>query len=64
MKTLEFRDGSFPVTDAVAQHLEALETYQLTYKEAMRKMNDRFLTERINKAHKTAVDEHLARYRQ
>lgn len=64
MKKVEFRDGSFEVTDAVAQHLEAFETYQMTYKEAMRKMNDRFLTDRINKAQKTAVDEHLARYRQ
>lgn len=64
MKKVEFRDGTHDVTDAVATHLEGFETYTMTYKEAMRKMNDRFLTDRINKAQKTAVDEHLARYRQ
>ena len=64
MKRVEFRDGFQEVTDAVAQHLEAFETYQMTYKEAMRKMNDRFLTDRLNNAQSKAVNEHLQRYGQ
>ncbi len=64
MKKLEFRDGMHEVTDAVAQYLEQFETYQMTHKEAIRKMNDRFLTDRLDKAQRTAVNEHLARFRQ
>ena len=62
MKKVEFRDGVFEVPDAVALHLEAIETYQFTYKEATRKMNDRFMTERINKAQSDAVAQHIARF--
>ncbi len=63
MKKVEFRDGVQEVPDAVAQHLESFETYTMTYKEAMSKMNDRFLVDRINKAQSDAVAQHLARYR-
>jgi hypothetical protein len=63
MRKVEFRDGVVEVPDSVADHLEAYETYQMTYKEAMSKMNDRFLTDRINKAQSDAVAQHLARYR-
>lgn len=62
MKKVEFRDGFHEVTDAVAQHLEAFETYQMTYKEAMAKMNDRFLEDRLNKAQSSLVAEHIARF--
>jgi hypothetical protein len=62
MKNLEFRDGRHEVTDSVAEYLEQFETYQFTYKEAMRKMNDRFLTDRLDKAQRNAVNEHLARF--
>ena len=52
------------VTDAVAQYLEQFETYQMTYKEAINKMNNRFLEDRVNKIYQTTRNEHLARYRQ
>ena len=64
MKKLEFRDGMHEVTDAVAQYLEQFETYQMTYKEAINKMNNRFLEDRVNKIYQTTRNEHLARYRQ
>lgn len=64
MKRLEFRDGMHEVTDAVAQYLEQFETYQMTYKEAISKMNNRFLEDRVNKIYQTTRNEHLARYRQ
>lgn len=63
MKRIEFRDGMFDVPDHVADHLAAYETYQMTYKEAMAKMNDRFLTDRLNKAQSDLVAQHLARYK-
>jgi hypothetical protein len=62
MKKVEFRDGVFEVTDAVAEYFEAFETYQMTLKEAMAKMNNRFLEDRINRAQANAVSEHLARF--
>jgi hypothetical protein len=63
MKRVEFRDGVQEVPDHVAQHLEAFETYQMTYAEAMRRMNDRFLTDKLNKAQGDLVAQHLARLR-
>ena len=62
MKRLEFRDGPREVTDSVAGYLEQFETYTMTYKEAMSKMNNRFLEDRVNKAQRNAVNEHLARF--
>ena len=62
MKRIEFRDGVQEVPDHIADYLEAYETYQMTYEEAMRKMNNRFLEERLNKAQASAVAEHLARF--
>jgi hypothetical protein len=64
MKRVEFRDGSRDVPDTVAQYLESIETYQMTYKEAMSKMNNRFLEDRVNKAQNDAVAQHLARFKQ
>jgi len=63
MKRVEFRDGVQEVPDHVADHLEAYETYQMTYKEAMSKMNDRFLTDRLNKAQSDLVAQHMARFK-
>lgn len=63
MKRVEFRDGVQEVPDHVAQHLEAFETYQMTYAEAIRRMNDRFLTDKLNKAQGDLVAQHLARLR-
>ena len=63
MKRVEFRDGVQEVPDHVADYLEAYETYQMTYKEAMSKMNDRFLTDRLNKAQSDLVAQHMARFK-
>jgi hypothetical protein len=63
MKRIEFRDGVQEVPDHIADYLEAYETYQMTYKEAMAKMNDRFLTDRLNKAQSDLVAQHMARFK-
>ena len=63
MKRVEFRDGVQEVTDHVADYLEAYETYQMTYKEAIDKMNNRFLTDRLNKAQSDLVAQHMARFK-
>jgi hypothetical protein len=62
MKRVEFRDGVKEVPDHVEQYLEAFETYQMTYQEAMTKMNNRFLEDRLNKAQSDLVAGHMARY--
>jgi len=62
MKKVEFRDGSREVPDTVAEFLESIETYQLTYEQAIQKMNNRFLEERLNWTQASTVAEHLARF--
>ena len=62
MKKVEFRDGTQEVPDHVADYLESFETYQMTYKEALVKMNNRFFDERVRKAQADMVREHLGRY--
>ena len=64
MKEIKFRDGTYTVPDHVAQFMEAYETYQLTYKEAMSKMNNRFLTDKLQSVQQRVINEHLARYRE
>jgi hypothetical protein len=54
MKRVEFRDGVQEVPD---------ETYQMTYKEAMSKMNNRFMEDRLNKAQSDLVAQHMARFK-
>jgi hypothetical protein len=63
MKRVEFRDGVQEVPDHVADYLEAYETYQMTYKEAMSKMNNRFMEDRLNKAQSDLVAQHMARFK-
>ena len=63
MKRVEFRDGVTEVPEHVADYLEAFETYQMTYKEAMDKMNSRFLTDQLNKAQGDLVAQHMARFK-
>jgi len=63
MKRVEFRDGVQEVPDHVADYLEAYETYQMTHKEAMSKMNNRFMEDRLNKAQSDLVAQHMARFK-
>jgi hypothetical protein len=62
MKEIEFRDGHRLVPDHIARALAALETYQLTYEQAMAKINSSFLTDRLRKVQGDLVSEHLARF--
>lgn len=62
MKKVDFRDGTREVVDHIADFLEAYDTYTMTYDEAMKKVNNRFLTDRLNSAQDSAVRQHFARY--
>jgi len=62
MREVEFRDGVRLVPAYVADILAAYETYQMTYEEAMKKMNRGFLEERLVNVQSDAIAKHLARY--
>lgn len=62
MKTVEFRDGERDVPDHVALLLEGIETYQLTYQQAIDVSNQRLVKARLADAQKSLIAEHLKRY--
>lgn len=64
MKTLEFRDGIKAVPDHIAEFLDEAETYKITYWEAIDRMNQRFLTDKLAKVQSGVVSDHLARFRE
>lgn len=62
MQSIEFRDGFKAVPDHIAKKLSQFETYQMTYEEALNRMNNSFLTDMLKDVQSRAVREHLARY--
>jgi hypothetical protein len=62
MREVEFRDGMRLVPDHVAQFMESLDTYTMTYAEAAKKVNNAFLTERLKKAQSDALRQHFERF--
>lgn len=62
MKKVDFRDGTREVQDHIADFLESLDTYTMTYAAAMRVVNNRFLRDRLDKAQDEAVRQHFARF--
>lgn len=63
MKTVEFRDGDKQVPDHVAWLLRNLDTYLMSYEEAIRKAETQLLRERLNNAQQRLVDAHFRQHR-
>lgn len=59
MATLEFRDGSREVPDYLEPILRGLETFRMTYEEALREANRKMLADHINAQHDRIVSAHL-----
>jgi len=62
MRKVEFRDGEKLVPDHVADLMAQFETHTMTQEEAQRKVNERFLTDRLEKVQGDIVREHLTRF--
>jgi len=58
---LEFRDGKRLVPVHLYRIMRSMETYRLTYEEAVRACNDRMLGDVVNGHHRRIIDEHFGR---
>lgn len=58
---LEFRDGSREVPDHLAIHMRGMETFRITYGEAITAVNDKLQRDFINSAAERFVDDHFKR---
>lgn len=58
---LEFRDGTREVLDHLAVHMKNMETFRMTYDEAVERVNDKLQSDFINKAADRFVDDHFIR---
>lgn len=59
MKTIEFRDGEHDVPDHVAVMLAGMETWTMTYEQAIRASENKLLSDRLNEAQRSLVANHL-----
>jgi hypothetical protein len=59
MTEVEFRNGPRLVPDHVAAMMNGLETYKMTYEEAMKLANGSLLRTRLNNAQSAAVKQHF-----
>lgn len=62
MVTIEFRDGRRDVPEHVAVLLSTIETYTLTFEQAMEKANKSLMTDYITKVQARTVADHLNRF--
>lgn len=60
---LSFRDGKRMVPDHIAVWMEGIETYRLTYEEALTEMNRKTQTDYINRVGNRFVSQHFRGFR-
>lgn len=58
---LEFRDGNREVLDHLAVRMRGMETFRMTYEEALEQVNRKMQADFINKAADSFVDGHFKR---
>jgi hypothetical protein len=62
MKEVEFRNGKMEVPDHLAVLMAKFQTHQMTYEEALRRLNLDMLSDHLRQAQGRIVSEHLSRY--
>jgi hypothetical protein len=62
MPSLPFRDGDRDVADHVAELLKPIETYRLTYDQAMVAANNRLLQAEVDRRSAELIKEHFRQY--
>lgn len=60
---LEFREGRREVLDHLAVYMRDMETFKMTYDEAVAKVNQKLQSDYINKAYDSVIDGHMKRLR-
>lgn len=58
---LEFRDGPREVLDHLAVHMRDMETFRMTYDEAVRAVNDKLQRDFVNTYADRFIDDHFKR---
>lgn len=61
MPELEFRDGKREVPDHLAQPMQRIETFRMTYEEALHEVDRRRMADYINGYADRVVSNHMAR---
>jgi len=61
--TLEFRDGKRQVAPHVYEMLATVETYRLTYEEAMNVANGNLFSTHVEKKHADIIAKHFKEHR-
>lgn len=59
MQEVEFRDGRRMVPDHIEAMLEGIETYRMTYKDAIKAANQKMLGDRVYKAQQGLIRDHF-----
>lgn len=59
MREVEFRDGKRTVPDHVEAMLEGIETYRMTYKQAMKAAEGKMLGDRVYQAQQALIRDHF-----
>lgn len=62
MTMVEFRDGWREVPEHLVRLMATIPTHQLTYDQAIDRMNHDLLSDRLDKIQSKVVSDHLARY--
>jgi hypothetical protein len=62
MPRLSFRDGDRDVADHVAELLKPIETYRVTYDQAMVAANNRLLQNEVDRRMANVVKEHFQQF--
>ena len=63
MPRLTFRDGDRDVVDHVAELLRPIETYKLTYDQAMVAANNQLLQREVSRRMNDALREHMRQFK-
>ena len=63
MPTLKFRDGERSVPDHVAAMLRDVETFRLTYEQAMKAANEQLINEEVRGRMTDLIDRHRQEFR-
>jgi len=59
MATVDFRDGPREVADHLAELMKDLDTYKLTFDEAVKRANDKLLADHLDKTLNKMVSQHF-----